>query len=333
MKRLSLRSSVLFGAILWTTGLFALAGIALNFAIIRHPEAPIVFHAMFRHGPGVLLFAVICMLVGLLQVRQGLSPINRLRDRLAGVRDGRERRLDGQYPAEVQPLVDDLNTLIEDRERRVNRAMAKAGDLAHGLKTPLAILANEARLIGVEAPDAAAIIEQQIDRMRRQIDYHLAHARASASGAAPAARASVAEIVDGLSRTLTRLHANAGRSLVLKNGIGADHFFRGQREDLEEMLGNILDNAFKWARTRVAIASSIDADALVIDVDDDGPGIPAEMRDVVLQRGVKADEAAPGSGLGLAIVRGLAEIYGGSVTLSGSPLGGARARLRLPHAD
>ncbi|MDQ3170062.1 MAG: ATP-binding protein [Acidobacteriota bacterium] len=330
---MSLRSSVLFGAILWTTGLFALAGIALNFAIIRHPEAPIVFHATFRHGPPVMLFAIICMLVGLLQVRQGLSPINRLRDRLTGVRDGRERRLDGVYPAEVQPLVDDLNTLIEDRERRVNRAMAKAGDLAHGLKTPLAILANEARLIGIGAPGAAAIIEQQIDRMRRQIDYHLAHARASASGAAPAARASVAEIVDGLSRTLTRLHANAGRGLVMKDGINGDHFFRGQREDLEEMLGNVLDNAFKWARSRVVITSSIDAGALVIDVDDDGPGIPPEMREAVLQRGVKADEAAPGSGLGLAIVRDLAEIYGGSVTLMGSPLGGARARLRLPHAD
>lgn len=333
MKRLSLRASVLLGAVLWTTGLFALAGLVLNFAVLRHPEAPAAFHATFRHGPPVTLFALICMLVGLLQVRQGLSPINRLRDRLASVRDGREPRLDGEYPAEVQPLVDDLNTLIEERERRVTRAMAKAGDLAHGLKTPLAILANEARLIGAGAPEAGAIIEQQVDRMRRQIDYHLAHARASASGAAPAARASVAEVVDGLSRTLTRLHANADRNLVIKDGVSREHFFRGQHEDLEEMLGNLLDNAFKWARASVAIASSIDTGALVIDVDDDGPGIQPEMRAVVLQRGVKADEAAPGSGLGLAIVRDLAEIYGGSVMLMGSPLGGARARLRLPHAD
>jgi signal transduction histidine kinase len=293
----------------------------------------VIFHAAFRHGPPVTLFAFLCMAIGLLQVRHGLSPINQLRDRLTGVRDGRVRRLDGEYPVEVQPLVDDLNALIADRERRVTRAMAKAGDLAHGLKTPLAVLANEARALGANAPDSAATIEQQIDRMRRQIEYHLAHARASASGAAAAARAGVAETVEGLIRTLSLLHANAGRTLTIDDRTRDGHFFRGQREDLEEMLGNLLDNACKWARGRVSITSSIDGDAIVIDVDDDGPGIDAAMRDVVLQRGVKADEAAPGSGLGLAIVSDLAEIYGGTVVLMGSPLGGARARVRLPRID
>lgn len=333
MKRLSLRTNVLFGAILWTTGLFTFAGLALNFAITRHPDAPVVFHAAFQHGPPVTIFAILCMVIGLLQVRHGLFAINQLRDRLAGVRDGRERRLDGEYPSEVQPLVDDLNALFADRERRVTRAMAKAGDLAHGLKTPLAVLANEARALGANAPAAAATIEEQIDRMRRQIEYHLAHARASASGAAPAARAGVAETVAGLVRTLALLHANAGRTLTIDDQTGGGHFFRGQREDLEEMLGNLLDNACKWAQGRVSITSSIDGEAIVIDVDDDGPGIDAAMRDVVLQRGVKADEAAPGSGLGLAIIRDLAEIYGGAVMLMGSPLGGARARLRLPRID
>ena len=336
MKQLSLRARVIFGAVLWTTGLFAIAGVVLNFAIYRHPGMPLIFHGTFRHGPFMLLFALGCMAYGLVQVRRGLSPMHRLRERLAAVRDGREPRLDGRYPAEVQPLVDDLNALIADREQRVGRAMAKAGDLAHGLKTPLAILANEARLLrGAGAPDAAAtaaMIDAQVDRMLRQVDYHLAHARAAASGPAASGRTPVHETIDGLVRALSRLHANVGRGLTIENAAGA-HAFRGARQDLEEMLGNLLDNACKWARSRIVVTSSADAGALIVEVDDDGPGIEAGMRDAVMRRGVRADETAPGSGLGLAIARELAELYGGEVTLGVAPLGGLRARLRLPRAD
>lgn len=337
MRQLSLRARVILGAILWTTGLFAIAGLLLNFAIYRHPGMPIIFHATFRHGPPVFLFALACMIYGLLQVRRGLSPMHRLRERLTAVREGREPRLDGRYPSEIQPLVDDLNALVADREQRVARAMAKAGDLAHGLKTPLAILANEARHIRAsgasDAAATAATIDQQVDRMLRQVDYHLAHARAAASGASSAARTPVHATVDGLVRALTRLHGAVGRGLTIENGCHPAHAFRGEQQDLEEILGNLLDNACKWSGTRIVVTSSADTGMLVIDVDDDGPGIDTSMREAVMRRGVRADETAPGSGLGLAIARELAELYGGGVTLGDAPLGGLRARLTLPLAD
>jgi signal transduction histidine kinase len=276
--------------------------------------------------------AALCMLFGFLQVRRGLQPINRLRDRLAAVHKGAAARVGGSYPAEVQPMVDDLNALIEERERRVARAVAKAGDLAHGLKTPLAVLAHEAqqaREAGHE--QLAAEIDQQIDRMRRQIDYHLAHARSAASSASPGARASIAISAEGLVRAIERLHAE--RDLSIDLDAPSSHAFRGQREDLDEMLGNLLDNACKWARAQVRLTCSKEGERIVIVVDDDGPGIEASMREAVMQRGIRVDEAAQGSGLGLAIVRDLAEIYGGSISLEESPMGGARARLTLPAQD
>lgn len=331
MRRLSLRGSVMLGAVLWTAGLFALAGMALNFAVFRHPEAPRIFHSTFHHSPPVVFFALVCMLLGLLQVRRGLSPLNRLRTRLADVHAGREPRVSGRYPAEVQPLVDDLNVLLDERERRVARAVARAGDLAHGLKTPLAVLAHEAaQATAAGQGELAGAIEQQIDRMRRQIDRHLALARSAAAGTAAAARTPAIASAEALARTLLRLHA--GRGLRIDLDVDAAHAFRGQREDLDEMLGNLLDNACKWARSRIALVSAVEAGQLILRVDDDGPGLAASMRESATERGVRADETAPGSGLGLAIVRELAELYGGGVSLAVSPLGGLRAELRLPPA-
>src|SRR5262249_6466878 len=174
----------------------------------------------------------------------------------------------------------------------------------------------------------AGSIVQQVERMQRQVDYHLAHARAAASGSAPGVRSVVADSVDGLVRTLHRLYADRGLDVLVR--VPRQHAVRAQREDVDEMLGNLLDNACKWAHSRVIVDAQPSAGALDITVDDDGPGVDASMRDVVLQRGMRADEAAPGSGLGLAIVRDLAELYGGSIALDASPLGGLRARLQLP---
>jgi signal transduction histidine kinase len=176
----------------------------------------------------------------------------------------------------------------------------------------------------------ATAILQQVDRMRRQVDYHLAHARASASGGNPAARCHVLTSADGLARTMATIHAD--RQIAIAVDVPHQQFARTQREDLDEMLGNLIDNACKWATSRVQIGSSVDRSEIVVTIDDDGPGVAVELRDSVLQRGVRADEAAPGSGLGLAIVADLAELYGGSITLASSPLGGLRATLRLPVA-
>ena len=214
----------------------------------------------------------------------------------------------------------------------MQRALAKAGDLAHGLKTPLAVLARDAdRATASGDLELAASMAAQVERMRRQIDYHLAHARAAAAGTVAGTRSLVGPSVDALFRTLERLHAE--RSISLRSAVGPAHAVRCQREDLEEMLGNVLDNACKWARSRVEVDSEAVGTAIVITVDDDGPGIAAEMAAKVLKRGVRADERVEGTGLGLAIVHDLAEIYGGAIALSRSPLGGLRATLQLPVAE
>jgi signal transduction histidine kinase len=255
-----------------------------------------------------------------------------LRASLSSVREGRSQRIEGDHPTEVQPLVNDLNALLEDRERAIARALATAGDLAHGLKTPLAVLAQEAEQAGAAGHhDLAATLGQMVERMQRQIDYTLARARATESSrAAPGFRCAVLPSVEGLVRTMRRLHAE--RELRIDTEVSPEHEIRGRREDLDEMLGNLLDNACKWAHSRVAIASSLNDARLSISVDDDGPGFDPSLRVQVLERGVRADQQVRGSGLGLAIVSDLAELHGGSVTLETSPLGGTRARLELLRA-
>ena len=327
MRPRSFRGRVLMGSILWTIGLLVVITIIFTFSAHARDSA-MVIHS---HTTISVVVTVACLIGGLALLRESLHPFDTMRRRLSDIRAGKERQLLGSYPTEVQPLVDDLNALLEHRDQTVRKALAKAGDLAHGLKTPLAVLAREAELAEAAGHrDLAATMGQQVERMRRQIEYHLAHARAAASGATPGMRCSVVASADALARTLLRLHAERGITIDVR--VAPDHHVRGQREDLEEMLGNLLDNACQWASSRVLLESTISGDHLVITVDDDGPGLDASMRPVVLQRGVRADEAAPGSGLGLAIVRDLAELYGGSISLDGAPQGGLRARLELPAA-
>jgi len=327
----SLRSRLLLGAVLWTIGLFIVTLVVITAYMVRHPGAPQKFHGFFTHPVPLTIAALVCLAVGVAQVRRGVTPINQLRARLGAVHQGHDGRVEGTYPSEIQPLVDDLNGLLAHREQMVRRALAKAGDLAHGLKTPLAVLTHEAeRAAGEGHADVADAIHSQVERMRRQVDYHLAHARAAASGATSGARCAVVASAEPLTRTMLRLHD--GRGLTIDVDVPADHAVRCQREDLDEMLGNLLDNACKWARSQVRIASSQVNGAVDIAVEDDGPGLAESMRKAVLQRGVRADEAAPGSGLGLAIVRDLAELYGGSIALAGSRTGGVEVRLRLPAA-
>jgi signal transduction histidine kinase len=322
----SFRSRILLGAFFWTLGLFPLAYLIFITVHGRRfgRSLPFQFEPV-----STVVFVFFCMVAGILLIRSGLQPFSRLRKQLSGMREGSGRRIEGTYPTEVEPLVNDLNSLLEHRERVVRRALAKAGDLAHGLKTPLAVLAQEAdRAEVVGHHEMAATISLQVERMRRQVDYHLAHARAAGAGDVPGSHCPVLPAVEGLVRTLLRIYA--GRGLAIKVDVPPEHFVRGQREDLEEMLGNLLDNACKWAKSNVKIQSAQENGAVILTVDDDGPGLARAMREVVLQRGVRADEAAPGSGLGLAIVRDLAELYAGTIALEDSPWGGLRSRLRLP---
>jgi signal transduction histidine kinase len=344
MKLRSLRGRLLLSSVLWTLGLLFVSGLPFTLLMEQQSRLHIAMHVhRFLQSPVVVAMAVIFMVAGLVLARGGLASVDNLHSRLNRLRDGRERRMNGIYPSEVQPLVDDLNALLDHREQAIRRAIAKSGDLAHGLKTPLAILALEAeRARKGGQPEIASAIDQQVERMGRQVDYHLAHARAVASGATVGARSIVKDSAEGLARALLRLYAE--RRITVDVQVAEDVTVRAQREDLDEMLGNLMDNACKWARATVvvSVAAAADArgavqpetpDSVTIIVDDDGDGILPNLREAVLQRGVRADEAAPGSGLGLAIVRDLAELHSGSINVDTSPQGGVRARLTLPRAQ
>lgn len=324
MRPRSLKAQFVAGSVLWTLGLLGLSHLAF---VLLTQYMPHVLR--IQHWTVVGILAFVFMLGGLSQVRRGLTPVNQLRGRLARLREGRVRRIDGDYPSEVQPLVDDLNELLEHREEAVRRAQAKAGDLAHGLKTPLALLAREAaHAEEAGLAEVADGVRQHVDRMRRLVDYHLAHARAAASAAAPGARCVVASSAEPLVRAMSRLYADRG--LALQLSVPPGHAVTVERQDLDELIGNLLDNACKWAQSRVALTSSLDNGRVIVTVEDDGPGVEPGLRARVLDRGVRVDEAAAGSGLGLAIVRDLAAVYGGSIELDRSPLGGLRATLALP---
>ena len=263
-----------------------------------------------------------------IQVWVGLAPLKRLRGALAAVRSGDAQQLAGRFPAEVQPLVDEFNTVLAHNAEVIERARTQAGNLAHALKTPLSVIANAA---GSEPGELAQRVGAQVELARTQIDYHLSRSRVAASLRFPGARTPVVAVLEGLLRVMRRIHAERNLDLVI-HPVALPAFFRGEEQDLQEILGNLLDNACKWAGRRVEVALAVRDGELLIVVDDDGPGIAAGERQRVLCRGERADEQVPGSGLGLAIVVDLTRLYGGRIDLAESPLGGLRVCLTLPAA-
>ena len=248
---------------------------------------------------------------------------------LQQVREGRTARLEGRFPTEVQPLIDDFNGVLDRNAEVVARARTQAGNLAHALKTPLAVLGNAA----VQTPQSelASLVAEQVQVAQRHIHWHLARARVAASQGLPGQRTPLAPLLDKLLRVMDKLHAPRRLDLG-RDAVPADWAFAGEEQDLQEMLGNLLDNACRSARGAVRVSAQHEGQQLHIMVDDDGPGIAPELRAAVLQRGVRLDESTPGSGLGLAIVVELAQLYGGALTLETSELGGLSARLSLPAA-
>jgi signal transduction histidine kinase len=275
------------------------------------------------------ILALVLLAAAAAQVSVGLKPLQGVRAELAKVHAGGSRRLEASFPTEVQPLVDDLNDLLAQQMAAVERARTQAGNLAHGLKTPLTVLAAERRKLAEQGQSGAAeVLGQQIAAMRRQIDWQLARARAASSSRVPGVVTPIGPVVERLVRVLRRVGPNPDVELIPE--IAAEHLFAGETQDLEEMVGNLLDNACKWAKRRVTVTSESSGARVAILVDDDGPGLPAERREEVFERGRRLDQSVPGSGLGLAIVRDLAEIYGGRVKLEDAPAGGLRVRLELP---
>lgn len=262
-----------------------------------------------------------------LQVHFGLLPLDRVQRALSDIRRGRTDRLEGRYPGEIEPLVNELNALLDHNAAIVDRARTHVGNLAHALKTPLSVLANEA---AAGTDPLAETVQRQTMRMRRQVDHYLARARAAATSGVLGARTPVAPVADDLGRTLLRIYVD--RAIDFEPLCPQDAQFRGERQDLEEMVGNLLDNAFKWARSKVRLQVDAIDGRLTVRVEDDGSGIAAGEADRLLQRGERLDEQVPGSGLGLAIVRDIAELYGGSIALQASSLGGLAVILSLPAA-
>ncbi|MBS1191089.1 MAG: two-component sensor histidine kinase [Rhodocyclaceae bacterium] len=272
------------------------------------------------------------VIAALVQVFVGLAPLLKLRAALGEVRSGRSQRLEGRFPGEVMPLVDEFNSVLAQNAEVVERARTHAGNLAHALKTPLTVLANAAAAPGRKGDELARLVLENVGVARRQVDYHLARSQAAAAIRMPGARTSVTPIIDGLVRTMGRIHAERELELGVQP-LPESLAFRGEGQDLQEMLGNLIDNACKWASRRVEIGAAREGSQLRIAIDDDGAGLAADKRRAVIDRGVRADEQVPGSGLGLAIVDDLARLYGGRVELLDSPLGGLRSVLTLPAAD
>ena len=277
-----------------------------------------------------LIRSFVVLLLGLvlaifIQVRVGLSPLRRASEALARIRSGAARRLEGSFPAEIAPLAAELNSLIEHSAEVVGRARTHVSNLAHFLKTPLTVLANEAE--AAPGPLAEAV-KRQVDVMRRQVDHYLARARAAGALDVLGNRTPVAPVLDDLARVLDRIHAERGIAIAVD--CPASLAFRGDRQDLEEMAGNLMDNACKWASSRVAVKARGEGARLALFVEDDGPGLAPTDLGRVLQRGQRLDESVPGSGLGLSIVRDISKLYGGGLELKQSVLGGLSAVLDLP---
>jgi signal transduction histidine kinase len=279
---------------------------------------------------GMLLLALLFLIAVALQVEFGLRPLAVLTRRLDEMRAGRLARLPPEHPPEIARLVEALNALRDADEERATRAERQAGNLAHALKTDLAALA-----IDVEEMTADRLDEtreralETVTRAARRVDHHAARARAALRGDAPV-RVPAAPVLNRLVGVLNRLYA--GRGITITGAFDADAAFPGDERDLEEIAGNLADNAAKWCRTRVLVSARAGNGALVIVVEDDGPGLPPEERERATAPGVRLDESVPGTGLGLAVARDLAELHGGGLSLETAETGGLRAVVRLPAA-
>jgi signal transduction histidine kinase len=282
-----------------------------------------------------VLLALGLLIAMLIQVRLGLSPLRRVRRALVAIRTGRAERLDGSFPAEIVPLANELNALITHNTEVLERSRTQVGNLAHALKTPLSVLTNE---VQADQGPLAIAVRQQMRLMKDQVDHYLARARAAATSQVIGTRTDVGQVLSDLTRTIGKIYPECAVDLSeLHSGI---LYFRGERQDLEEMIGNLLDNACKWAKLKVKVsAASVPAPmsdqqdstpVIKIVIEDDGPGLTEAQQKSVIKRGTRMDEATPGSGLGLSIVMEFVELYGGTVLLERSELGGLSVTLLLP---
>ena len=271
-------------------------------------------------GLGLIILAA-------LQAVYGLWPLRRVRQAIVSIRSGERSRIEESFPREIEPLKDELNALLAHNEQQAEEARRHAGNLAHALKTPLTVITNAAT---ARSPDLADTVCREATTMRRQVDHHLARARAIGRRSSAQARSQVWPSLEAVERAVSRLHENVTIDLAGDKKASV----RVERQDLDEMLGNLIENAAKYGGGRGFVTVKDTPECVEIEVEDDGRGIPEEERASIFDRGARLDSGKPGTGLGLAIVRDVAEIYSGSIDLEESEdLGGLLARLKLPLAE
>ncbi len=287
----------------------------------------------FEYALGATFLALAAALMGstALAVRFGLRPLRLLRDGLIAIRRGEAERIAGEFPEDLAPLAAELNLLLDANREVVRRARTQVGNLAHALKTPLSVILNEAE---GGSPTLADKVSEQAEIMSRQVTFYLDRARAAARATSVGISTEFGPVLDGLVRTFQKIYRERGVSFDASAPPGLR--FRGEAQDLADLVGNLLDNSGKWAKSRILVTTGREApdptgrSYFLVHIDDDGPGLDLAARAAVLERGRRLDESRPGSGLGLSIVVDLAANYGGALSLDDSPLGGLRATLRLP---
>ena len=305
--------------------------IRLTVAVDRHEldSAIAEFRRVLALSLGILGVALLAALLA--QVQFGLRPLEMLRRALQHVHTGSARTIDGQFPSEVQPLVADLNALLDQQRQNNQRARDRAADLAHGFKTPLAILSTVARDLHRHGrASSAQEIDLQVEAMGRHVRRELARARTVGALAFGQDATKVEPIVRKVVAALGRVAKDRG--LFGTCVVSDDARFAGDENDLLEIVGNLADNATKWAATKFAISAGMDGNTLELVVEDDGPGVPERDHEAMLMRGRRLDETSGGTGIGLSIVARIVDAYGATLDLSRSPLGGLRVAVRFTRA-
>ncbi|WP_247880364.1 ATP-binding protein [Ochrobactrum sp. Q0168] len=276
------------------------------------------------------VFGIGSILINAAIILFGLRPLDKVRQSLTDIREGRSSKLNASLPMEIAPLAREMNALIENNRRIVERSRTQVGNLAHSLKTPLSVLVNEGRAIG---GDQGRVVQEQSEAMQVQIQHYLQRARIAAQRDSVVFRTSVAPVMERMQRVTAKL--NPALHVSLRNDL-PHAIFAGEKEDLEEIIGNLLENAGKWAnrRVKITVGSALDAQRqFQIVIEDDGPGLEDDKIEAALKRGSRVDETKPGTGLGLAIVQDTVREYGGQLHLDKSPMGGLRVRSVLPLAE
>lgn len=298
----------------------------------RHLKEMIAsFHRVL--GATLAVFAAAMILTAIGMVSMTLAPFRRLSRAFQDMRAGVTSRIEGDFPSEISPIISELNELLDATRDMLQRARSQAGNLAHGLKGPLAVVAEEAFALEQKGQrEASEVITEQCRVMQRHIDHHIARARASAVSNLLGASTKVEQAVTPIVSALARVYRD--KDITVETNLAPNAAAAVDPQDFSEIMGNVLDNAFKFARRRIAIRSDMSRSGeIALIVDDDGPGLPPEARDVVFEIGARWDETKSGGGLGLAIVRELTQLYGGGCRLEESPLGGLRVVLNLKRPD